>query len=388
MSRGQKFVFSLVTLVLFFGVIEAVAWTAWLALESRAPQVRTAKGEESLAANSIRFQLKTDPVLGYILRPNAPENGVNAAGFAQLNDVPVARTPGVLRIATMGESTTQGHGADTGNYPAYLGRLLQSPTIGGQRVEVINAGVSGWVSDQVALWAEHKVAAYKPDVVIFYTGWNDFQAYSPFSVPGPISYFQVAFGNPYRVESDFPIKTVVFAIAAYEAMTRKPFAPPVQLTPSAEGYVQSAQENYRYLFASLDRAIAALRRANPDVKIVISTIVGRWPEGGREEFDKPNGHTWWMKDRIDPQQAATAMERFNEAIRTYARARAVVLIDPARVLSGTDRRRLQWDFAHFSDEGYELLANTIYSELLRQQVVKGAPSPRMTELMSKYAKAQ
>ena len=56
--------------------------------------------------------------------------------------------------------------------------------------EVLNAGVSGWVSDQWATYSEIELSQYEPDVVIFYAGWNDFQSYDPFQGVPRVSYFQ------------------------------------------------------------------------------------------------------------------------------------------------------------------------------------------------------
>lgn len=388
MSIGRRILFSLVTLALVFGVVEAGCWVAWMALETRAMRVRTEMGEQRLKTNSINFMMKSDPLLGFVLRPSHPVAGSNAAGFAQRDEVPVERTdPKKLRVVTMGESTTQGHGPERANYPFHLRNLLQAPAIGGGPAELINAGVAGWFSEQVALWAEHKVAAYRPDVVICYCGWNDFQSYTPYSGPPSMSAFHVEYGNPYRVGSDFPLKTIVFAVAAYEALARSTAKPPPPATRQPDGYGAPPEEHYRFLYANLDKAIAGLRRGNPSVKVAVSTLVGRWPHGTREDFDAPQGHVWWMKGPppVDPEAAARAMRRFNEAMRGYARSRGLVLIDAEKAYEYLDRRKLLWDFAHMTDEGYELLANVIYDSLVRQQVIPGSASPRLPELLSKYA---
>ena len=68
----------------------------------------------------------------------------------------------------MGESTTQGHSTDVGNYPVYLKATLEQRARGYAAVEIINAGVSGWTSDQLALRAERQLAAYRPDIVVLY----------------------------------------------------------------------------------------------------------------------------------------------------------------------------------------------------------------------------
>ncbi len=96
---------------------------------------------------------------------------------------------------------------------------------------------------------------------------------------------------------------------------------------------------------------------------------------------------WWMKDRrITREGAASCMHTFNHVIRDYAASRRLPLIDTAAVFDGLDRRRLQWDFAHFSNEGYELLAETMYEALRQAGIVQGEQSSRREELLAKYRK--
>lgn len=57
--------------------------------------------------------------------------------------------------------------------------------------------------------------------------------------------------------------------------------------------------------------------------------------------------------------AAERLRRFNALIRQYAAQRALTLVDAEAAFDGLDRGRLQWDFAHMTFEGYELLAETM-----------------------------
>lgn len=122
--------------------------------------------------------------------------------------------------------------------------------------------------------------------------------------------------------------------------------------------------------------------------IAISTLVGRWPQGTREEYtEKANGRTWWMKQHdLLPTQAAASLDRFNDLVRDYARTHGLILIDAAEVFSVLDRARLQWDFAHMHAEGYELLAEVIYRRLQETAAVRGERSGRLEALMAKYAR--
>ena len=72
-----------------------------------------------------------------------------------------------FRIAAIGDSVTFGLGlADSQTYPAQLERLLNRRA-GGPRFEVLNAGLPGYSPIQSRLYFEHRVAAFRPDLVLW-----------------------------------------------------------------------------------------------------------------------------------------------------------------------------------------------------------------------------
>jgi hypothetical protein len=129
--------------------------------------------------------------------------------------------------------------------------------------------------------------------------------------------------------------------------------------------------NYRFFLQSLDRTAAAFRQQNKDVRIVICTLVGRWPYESESYFREGQNSIWWMKTGPDTSRtAAEYLARFNNLIRDYAREKGLTLIDADREFANVDREEIQFDFAHLTDVGYRRLAATIYHGLLEQGVVK------------------
>jgi lysophospholipase L1-like esterase len=266
---------------------------------------------------------------------------------------------------------------------------------GGKEVEMINGGVAGWVSDQIALWAEKKVSAYQPDIVVLYVGWNDFQTYDPLGPPPTDSFFDQHYGSARLFVQSAPLKLLAFASAAYGYYSRKAELRGQRRAAKA-GKISSTQseplqfrttpaENYRFYLRNLDRIISAFQNQGSTVQLAICTVAGRWPDGTEAEFNSDLGATWWMKQhRLGPIQAAATLDRFNDMIRDYAKTRGLVLIDVAKSFADLDRSKLQTDFAHLTPEGYELLAEVIYDGLRRAAIVNGAPSTRLNELRTKY----
>ena len=78
---------------------------------------------------------------------------------------------GVRKIVTLGDSITQG-GGQPGGYVWLLQRYLEA-LYPGQGIQVVNAGISGHKSTDMAARFQRDVAAVKPDLVTLSVGVND-----------------------------------------------------------------------------------------------------------------------------------------------------------------------------------------------------------------------
>jgi lysophospholipase L1-like esterase len=380
-------VFSLIPALLLLGLIEGAARILWARYEAAA----MAKDPNKV----INFARVPDPQAAWRLAPNydsgqGPYNVKigrfdlnmtiyshhNKDGWMQKQVVPVQRTPNSLRIVAIGESTTQGHNALL-NYPNVLREMIEKQQQYPGGVEMINGGVSGYVSDQWAVLAERDFQKYKPDIVILYAGWNDIQTYNPHNPNAwtlSKSWYESAYS--YLPGLSHHLKSVTIAAAALDRILPKTIA---EAAPSAKIDLKeplSANDVsilYKFYLTNVDRVIAAFRAANPDVKIVISTIVGRWPYESEAYFDNGNNSIWWMKDgKDDSRSAHEHLRRFNDMVRSYAQRKGIIVADSEKFFSGMERENLQWDFAHFTDEGYALLAKSVFDTLVANRVIKTA----------------
>ena len=164
------------------GVV-AVLWTcAELALRvggfeaaPSAPPIVVWNPDEDRLMETQDYLFETDPRTLWRLRAGAviqfgekeridgPPERVNEDGFRGPR-IPLERTSGVLRVATLGDSSTFGVGMhDDQTWSARLQRELEAR---GRRAEVLNAGVDGYTIRQgIERWRS-KVAPWKPDVVV------------------------------------------------------------------------------------------------------------------------------------------------------------------------------------------------------------------------------
>ncbi|MFZ5481679.1 MAG: SGNH/GDSL hydrolase family protein [Myxococcota bacterium] len=85
--------------------------------------------------------------------------------------LPRARTPGVARVAVMGDSTVFGWGADEGGTVA--DGIAAGLAARGIAAEVLNAGQPGYTTTQVATFFRDVVAAYRPDAVVVFLPMHD-----------------------------------------------------------------------------------------------------------------------------------------------------------------------------------------------------------------------
>ncbi len=87
---------------------------------------------------------------------------------------PARKPEGSLRVFCLGGSTTAGWPAPRkASYPLWL-RAMLADALPGRRVEVINAGLHGTDSTR-DLSVAREVLRYRPDVMILWTGYNDYQ---------------------------------------------------------------------------------------------------------------------------------------------------------------------------------------------------------------------
>lgn len=97
----------------------------------------------------------------------------NSAGMRNTQDFPYEKSPGVVRVLSLGDSQTQGHEVrQQATYSAVLERAL---TARGTEAEVLNAGVSGFSTAEALVYLENEGWRYSPDVVVLGFFANDFE---------------------------------------------------------------------------------------------------------------------------------------------------------------------------------------------------------------------
>ncbi|MEJ2717335.1 MAG: GDSL-type esterase/lipase family protein, partial [Deltaproteobacteria bacterium] len=120
-----------------------------------------------------------DPVLGWSHRPGK-EGRFETLGFSTrvkinrrgLRDIEhdYRKAKGTMRILVLGDSFVWGYGVEIDEA---LTRRMEASL---KNCEVINAGVSGYSTDQELLWLEKEGVKYEPDLIILVLSHNDILA--------------------------------------------------------------------------------------------------------------------------------------------------------------------------------------------------------------------
>jgi lysophospholipase L1-like esterase len=186
--------------------------------------------------------------------------GVNSLGFND-DEFRVAKTPGTLRIACLGSSTTEGGNPEghEGSYPRLLRHVLEERT--GRAVEVLNFGMAGWTTAETMVNYFLVVQDYSPDVVVIHEAVNDVDPrrwpgfrmdYSHYRKP----WSEVHYSLPYRLlvrASDIFAASQLRNAAAFDlqaVVTRPPQGPlkdtlPPETAAAFRRNVQTIAEHVR-----------------------------------------------------------------------------------------------------------------------------------------------
>jgi lysophospholipase L1-like esterase len=163
LSIRKKVVFALLPLLLLFSLLE-------VGVRLYRAYTLSADDGSSKYTRNIATLYQSHPFLTYCLnsqRPGCSEQGFRDTRIFQ-NDF------SGVRIACLGGSSTYGTCVGPADsYPAQLEQALARNGAGAGPYEVINAGLAGYSTYNLAGLLSFRVVDLKPDVCIFYTGFND-----------------------------------------------------------------------------------------------------------------------------------------------------------------------------------------------------------------------
>ncbi len=171
-SPPRKWLFSVVAIVLAFGLVELFAYGALFILKSSgrasyAPIYRDRVTEnnrkeiEVLLSGQNKY-IGLDATCGWTILPNGTSKlyQSNAAGFRANREYAPKPPEGIVRVLAFGDSFT--HGDQIGNDDTWENVLEKS----NPKLEILNFGVPGYGPDQAWLRYQQKGKGYEPRIVM------------------------------------------------------------------------------------------------------------------------------------------------------------------------------------------------------------------------------
>lgn len=283
------------------------------------------------------------------------------------------KPPGVRRVAVMGGSSVFDFRVGT-SWPERLQTKLRDRGL--ERIEVFNAGVPGFSTREVIPFLERKIAAYAPDVVVLYAGWNDVKYMKasrslpevklrPYPKPRPGArdpYAWLTAPRPYRNWYALPIlwgKVRLRAGVVEENTGAAPAraAPPAKTKTSTlppPAWADSA--GMRYWEANLRRFVEAVRAVGAEPVFVLEATLYA---SDTSAADKARITYRYVK--LSHEELVEVSDVMTETLQRVAAELRVPVIDPRPDLRG--RSAHFHDHVHLTEAGSEALAEAVLPEL-------------------------
>ncbi len=263
---------------------------------------------------------------------------------------------GDLRVAVVGGSTTFGAGVtDSASWPARLQAIL------GPGYAVTNYGMLGYSSAEAVIQTALLVPEGRPDVVVFYEGWNDLHNFHD-SALGP-DYYSHGLQQFSNLDIERPQPTGLFAkLAEVSAICRLASVAGRRLVPRDRSAGPGPMELTSAPESGPDLFVERIYRRNLGTMRILAQQAGAYalfvPQVLDESRFSGEGSSWWtphVRNRAMP----ALLRRMNDILAGSCgadRARCAVLdVTTARAWEPEDFI----DEGHFSPTGNDAFAQLI-----------------------------
>ncbi len=365
MKLRQKIALSLLPSLILFGGAEAAARIVFWRMTGKASYLIAPFGSGKQVTDQSAYPVSGRQKEFTYLNDCTGEQVVwtlNSLG-ARGGEWSLQKRPGTLRIVALGGSTTLGmKNPDWATYPLFLQQALEREGHG--PVEVFNAGWPGHRLSDVTHFYKTQLAAFHPDIVIFYEGWNDTSkthlsqdvVYDIFRVHRDSGLGRAAHLLYYRsMLYTYLIEKIQFSRAKVH---RARLTPRIELFHSElEGLISLIRESgavpVLVLQMNHSRSAAGTRTLNlQDAQEVRRFIVQKAWEDRRLQFNHSLRFRFYQSQVMD------------EVVRRTGEAQGVQVIDPWPTFDAYSESELLFcGPIHLTDLGNKLLAETIAEQL-------------------------
>jgi lysophospholipase L1-like esterase len=334
-ERWKLVLFSALPAVVLFSALELGLRLAGFQYSSTPLEVRFGEGPHGIVERQLRFWNR-----GGVERFVKDAHQFWVPKRSSLERHRLEPEPGVLRVATLGDSCTA-HCVSTRNtFPQLAEALLNGQ--GGRRVEILNAGVASYSSFQGLQRLKHAVLPYRPDVLTVFFGWNDhWVTETPDREVKPRTEWQTALAN------------VLDQLRIYQAgsFTLAKLRAGMGGRPRQKGgelVLRVALDAYE---ANLREIFAVARSSGMRVLFITA------PQEIRD----------WNNPELLPlptERVVALHAQYNDVVREVARETGADLVDLAALVEAQPPRSvIAWDGIHFSPAGCRFVARVVAAKL-------------------------
>jgi lysophospholipase L1-like esterase len=180
----RKLIFAAITTAVVLLLLEAAARLLEARISSSAEHYAVERGWQTEFFSSLFDWHEPDPDLLWRFKANLNNPLIKTNSEHLIGDeVSKKKRPGTFRILLLGDSSPVGLGLKSHKltFGEVLDRLLEIECGGDRDVEVVNAAVSGYTSEQIGRFLELRGWDYEPDLILLYCGSNDASISGPYS---------------------------------------------------------------------------------------------------------------------------------------------------------------------------------------------------------------
>jgi len=326
------------------------------------------------AAARVRFYLQygtffrvhtfaVDPASGLRIPPPSRDTGairIDSRGFRG-DEIASPKPAGRIRVAFLGASTTfcAEASSNAATWPSLVCDALRAAHPEAD-IDFVNAGVAGYVLDDIQKNLEHRVAPLAPDVIVIYEATNDLTKWTRELAREQGVYTGHSDGEGWLAEISL-FWHLIEKNLLVRSRQRDAGASAGRLVLDESRVVPPFQER-------LQKLVARAQEIAPCVALVTFSQAAR---AGQDEAAAAAAcvtHAYYMP-YISHAAVVQGFAAYNRAIRAVARARGTALVEGEDAIPA-DAEHFA-DSVHFTDAGCALQARRVADGLLADPCVRG-----------------
>ena len=284
---------------------------------------------------------------------------INKLGFRG-KEIEAIKSEGTFRIVLLGGSSTVGlESPDDATITSILEQLIEKENIV-EKIEVINAGMGARATAGILVVLKKEILPLKPDIIIVYSAFNDYRHAGIFDAAGLFSnnIIRTFMGKSWGW---FYNHSLLFA-SIYEKFT---------LFPKKTISFKQADETFRNYKENMQAIIDTTQENGiPLVMVKQVLFVESFPFPLQDKAKISN-----IENRIKGNQKVTFGEAYywmhSMQLGILDSLSDIVLVDPiSRIEQYHDKAILFHDIVHLTEKGNALLAESIFKELLKRNLIR------------------